>query len=91
MKRYLLRGLLAALLTIPVCVLLSRIDPLARWVGSESVWHALRPVFDLFGSYGVEGDANVVVTLLLATSFLIAWLIVWVAAKFLIRVRGRKV
>lgn len=90
MKRYLLRILLAIVLTVPVCLVLSRIDSLARWVGSEPVWHALRPVFDLFGSYGVEGDANVIVTLLLVVSFLIAGLFVWGGGRLLAYVRHRK-
>lgn len=90
MKRLLLRILLAAALTVPVCLTLSRIDSLARWVGSESVWHALRPVFDLFGSYGVEGDANIMVTLLLVISFLIAVAIVWGVDGLLAYVRHRR-
>ncbi|KGS90915.1 hypothetical protein X942_6303 [Burkholderia pseudomallei MSHR5596] len=90
MKRYLLRILLAIVLTVPVCLALSRIDSLARWVGSEPVWRALRPVFDLFGSYGVEGDANVIVTLLLVVSFLIAGLFVWGGGRLIAYVRHRK-
>ena len=75
--KHVLRILVACLLTVPVCLALSKCAPIAEWVGRASTWKALRPLFDIAGAYGVEGDENVVVTLLLAASFLIAWGLVW--------------
>src|SRR6185437_5976741 len=39
--KLILRFVIALVLTGPVFIGLSRIDPLARWVGSEAAWSAL--------------------------------------------------
>ncbi|ALL62882.1 hypothetical protein K788_0005938 [Paraburkholderia caribensis MBA4] len=38
---------------------MSKIGPFAQWVYSDSAWNALRPLFDLVGSIGVEEDEDV--------------------------------
>lgn len=74
--KHIIRLVVAIVLTMPVCFALSRIDPLARWVGSDSTWEKLRPLFRLAGTRGMEGEEDVVITLILVASFFIAWGIV---------------
>ncbi|MFL9979726.1 hypothetical protein [Paraburkholderia graminis] len=81
---------LAALLTPFVFIGLSRMDPLARWVGSDAVWTALTPLFRLFGVVGTEGEENVVLAALLAASFLIAAIVVWIGSILLRHRRARR-
>ncbi|MDP9650670.1 hypothetical protein [Paraburkholderia caledonica] len=83
----LLRVGLAVLLTPLVFIGLSRIDPLARWVGSDAVWTALTPLFRIFGAVGMEGEESVVLCVLLAVSFITAALLVCVASVFIQRQR----
>lgn len=85
--KVLLRIGLAVLLTPLVFFGLSRIDPLARWVGSDAVWAALTPVFHLFGVFGSEGEENILLGALLVMSFVVATIIVWLASM-LVRHRG---
>lgn len=69
---------------MPVCFALSRIDPLARWVYSDSTWERLRPLFKLAGTYGAwEYGEDVVITLILVASFFIAWVIAYGASMVL--------
>ncbi|MBB5406832.1 MULTISPECIES: hypothetical protein [unclassified Paraburkholderia] len=84
-----LRIFTAFVLTVPVCIALSTIDPLARWVGSESTLEMLRPLFKLVGAVGVEGEEDVVVTLLLAVSFLLCWGLSWGGSVLFVRKRCR--
>lgn len=84
------RFVIALLLTGPVFFGLSRIDPLARWVGSDAVWSALAPLFHLFGAAGTEGEENVLLTVLLVLSFIIAALIVWGAGAILARTKAHR-
>ncbi|REG49500.1 hypothetical protein B0G80_5870 [Paraburkholderia sp. BL6669N2] len=86
----LLRSGLAVLLTPLVFIGLSRIDPLARWVGSDAVWIALTPLFRIFGAVGTEGEESIVLSVLLTVSFIIAALLVWIAAVFIQRQRQRQ-
>jgi len=86
----LLRVGLAVLLTPLVFIGLSRIDPLARWVGSDAVWTALTPLFRLFGAVGMEGEESVVLSVLLAVSFITAALLVCIASAFIRRQRERQ-
>lgn len=81
----LLRAGLAALLTPLVFVGLSRIDPLARWVGSEGTWTVLTPLFRLVGVVGTEGEENVLLAVLLAVSFAVAAIIVWIGSALVRR------
>ncbi|MEZ2310445.1 hypothetical protein AB6809_27760 [Paraburkholderia sp. RCC_158] len=83
----LLRVGLAVLLTPLVFIGLSRIDPLARWVGSDAVWTALTPLFRLFGAAGMEGEESVVLCVLLAVSFITAALLVCIASVLIQRQR----
>lgn len=87
--KHFLRVLVALLMTVPVCVALSNIGPLAQWVYSDSTWNALRPLSDLVGSIGVEGDEDVVVTLLLIASFLISWGLAWISSLLFFRIWRR--
>ncbi|CAH2808751.1 MAG: hypothetical protein PPHEINF_6198 [uncultured Paraburkholderia sp.] len=80
---------LAVLLTPLVFIGLSRIDPLARWVGSDAVWTALTPLFRIFGAVGTEGEEGVVLSVLFAVSFITAALLVWIASVFIQRQRQR--
>ncbi|MGY6163780.1 hypothetical protein [Paraburkholderia strydomiana] len=83
----LLRVGLAVLLTPLVFIGLSRIDPLARWVGSDAVWTALTPLFRLFGAVGMEGEESAVLCVLLAVSFITAALLVCIASMLIQRQR----
>ncbi|MFP3552059.1 hypothetical protein SB861_15235 [Paraburkholderia sp. SIMBA_049] len=87
--KHFLRVLAALLMTVPVCMALSKIGPLAQWVYNDSTWNALRPLFDLVGSIGVEGDEDVVVALLLIASFLISWAIAWIGSLLFSRIWRR--
>ncbi|MBB5398885.1 hypothetical protein HDG41_000921 [Paraburkholderia sp. JPY162] len=84
-----LRIFVALVLTVPVCLALSSIAPLARWVGSESTSERLRPLFKLVGAVGMEGEQDVVVTLLLVVSFLFCWGLSWGGSVLLVRTRSR--
>ncbi|TGP40292.1 hypothetical protein EN871_29145 [bacterium M00.F.Ca.ET.228.01.1.1] len=86
----LLRVGLAVLLTPLVFIGLSRIDPLARWVGSDAVWTALTPLFRMFGAVGTEGEESVVLCVLLAVSFITSALLVWIASVLIQRQRQRQ-
>ncbi|ABN85289.1 hypothetical protein [Burkholderia pseudomallei] len=75
------RLVITAVLTPFVFFGLSRIDPLARWVGSDEVWNLLGPLFRLFGVTGIEGEENVLLAVLLVASLLIAALVVLLASR----------
>jgi hypothetical protein len=81
--KLILRFVIALALTGPVFIGLSRIDPIARWVGSEAVWSALAPLFRLFGTVGIEGEENVLLGVLLVVSFIVAAVLVWAAGAVL--------
>lgn len=66
--RTLLRLAIAAVLTPFVFFGLSRIDPLAHWVGSDEAWNLLGPLFRLFEVTGIEGEENVLLAVLLVAS-----------------------
>jgi hypothetical protein len=85
--RHLLRFVTALALTGPVFFSLSRISPLARWVGSEAVWSALSPLFRLSGAVGTEDEETVLLGLLLMLSFIVSAAIVWGAGSLLARMR----
>ncbi|WP_454875359.1 hypothetical protein [Paraburkholderia xenovorans] len=85
-----LRVGLTVLLTPLVFIGLSRIDPLARWVGSDAAWTALTPLFHLFGVVGTEGEENVLLAVLLAVSFVVAAIIVWIASMLIRRLRAQQ-
>ncbi len=84
------RFMLALVLTVPVFFGLSRIDPIARWVGSDAAWSALAPLFRLFGAVGTEGEENVLLGVLLAVSFIVAAVLVWIAGALLARARAHR-
>lgn len=81
--KLILRFMVTVALTGPVFFGLSRIDPLARWVGSDSAWSALGPLFRLFSTVGVEGEETVLFSMLLMLSFVIAAVLVWTAGAIL--------
>lgn len=89
MKR-IFRFMLPLVLTAPVFFGLSRIDPIARWVGSDAAWSALAPLFRLFGAGGTEGEENVLLGVLLAVSFIVAAMLVWIAGALLARTRAHR-
>ena len=88
--KLILRFVIALVLTGPVFIGLSRIDPLARWVGSEAAWSALAPLFRLFGAVGTEGEETVLLGVLLVLSFIVAAVLVWIAGALLARVRSNR-
>ena len=88
--KQLLRFVIALVLTGPVFFGLSRIDPLARWVGSEAAWSALAPLFRLFGAVGTEGEETVLLGMLLVASFIVAAVIVWGAGALMTRRRAHR-
>ena len=88
--KLILRFVIALVLTGPVFIGLSRIDPLARWVGSEAAWSALAPLFRLFGAVGTEGEETVLLGVLLVLSFIVAAVLVWIASALLARVRSNR-
>ncbi|WP_421380311.1 hypothetical protein ACOCG7_23750 [Paraburkholderia sp. DD10] len=81
---------IAALLTVPMYVGLTRIDALVAWIQTDMAWKALLPIFRLFGVIGAEGEENVIVALLLLFSFVLAFCIVCIAAHMLKRRKPRK-
>jgi len=62
---------------------ITRIDSLAHWIVSDSVWTTLTPLFRLTGAFGSEGEENVVFGLLAAISVLIAIAVVWIVSAFI--------
>lgn len=88
--KLILRFVVALVLTVPVFFGLSRIDPLARWAGSEAAWFALAPLFRLFGVAGTEGEETVLLGVLLVVSFIVAAVIVWRAGTALARARSHR-
>ncbi|ABA49261.1 unnamed protein product [Burkholderia pseudomallei 1710b] len=72
---------IAAVLTPFIFFGLSRIDPLARWVGSDEARNLLGPLFRVFGVTGIEGEENVLLAVLLVASFLVAALVVLLALR----------
>ncbi|MFM0265616.1 hypothetical protein [Paraburkholderia sediminicola] len=86
----LLRVGLAVLLTPLVFIGLSRIDPLARWVGSDAAWAALAPLFRLFGAVGTEGEENILLVVLLVLSFVVSAIIVWIASTLIRHLRAQQ-
>ncbi|MDR6412235.1 UNVERIFIED_ORG: hypothetical protein ABIC62_005689 [Burkholderia sp. 1595] len=85
-----LRVGLAVLLTPLVFIGLSRIDPLARWVGSDAAWTALMPLFRLSGVVGTEGEENVLLVVLLVLSFVVSAMIVWIVSTLIRRLRAQQ-
>lgn len=88
--KQLLRFVIALVLTGPVFFGLSRIDSLARWVGSEAAWSALAPLFRLFGAAGTEGEEPVLLGVLLVVSFVVAAAIVWGSGALMARKRAHR-
>jgi uncharacterized membrane protein (DUF485 family) len=80
-----LRLFLAALLTMPVFLVLIRIESLPAFLYSDTGYTLLHPLFVLFGAVGVEGHESVVAGILLALSFIVAAVLVWRAAALLER------
>ncbi|WP_323119969.1 hypothetical protein [Burkholderia alba] len=78
----LIRLIISIFLTIPVFFGLSRIDPLARWVGSDQTWTLLTPVFRLFGATGIEEEEDILLAILLMVSFIIAAALVCGAERY---------
>jgi hypothetical protein len=85
--RILLRVVLTALLTVPVFLVLTKIDAVPAWLFSENGYAALSPLFSLFGAVGVEGHEGVVAGVLLFASFIVAAIIVFAVAGLVRRVR----
>ena len=75
--RRLLSVLLAAVLTVPVFLVLTRIYFIPGWLYSERGYAVLHPLFRAFGAVGVEGHEDVVAGVLLFASFVIALAFVW--------------
>ncbi|WP_118181410.1 hypothetical protein [Paraburkholderia phosphatilytica] len=84
-----LRLLLAIVLTVPVFLVLTKIDAIPGWLYSDNGYAALHPLFVLFGAVGVEGHESVVAGVLLVASFIIATGIVWGASGLISRSRLR--
>ncbi|MGG1943692.1 hypothetical protein AB1286_02645 [Trinickia sp. NRRL B-1857] len=85
--KHLMRFVMALMLTGPVFLGLSRIDPLARWVGSEAAWSTLSPLFRLFDAVGIEGEETILLCVLLVLSFVVSTAIIWSVAAVLARLR----
>lgn len=81
--RLMLALLLALALTLPVFLIVTRIDAIAVWLYSDRGYAALDPLFNLFGAVGVEGHESVVAGVLLALSFVISGVIVAAGAALL--------
>ncbi|WP_176059236.1 hypothetical protein [Paraburkholderia sp. BCC1876] len=81
------RCLSAIALTVPVFLGITQINALLAWLYSESGYQALAPLFHLFGTVGVEGHESVIAGLLLALSFALSALIVWLGSALLKRRR----
>jgi hypothetical protein len=76
-------------LTVPVFLVLTKIDAIPGWLYGDSGYAVLHPLFVLFGTVGVEGHESVVAGVLLVASFIIAAGMVWSASGLIGRARLR--
>ena len=88
--KWLLRLVLALVLTLPVFLGITLIEPLLRWLYSEDGYRVLAPLFNLFGAVGVEGHEGVIAGVLLVVSFFVALCIAWIAAALLTRWKSQR-
>ncbi|WP_050455296.1 hypothetical protein [Candidatus Burkholderia verschuerenii] len=85
-----LRLSLAALLTIPVFLVLTRLYFIAGFLYSDAGFALLHPLFRLFGVFGVEGEESVVAGVMLVLSFIAAAALVWLSVGLLARVKAHR-
>lgn len=83
--RIVLALMLALALTLPVFLLITRIEAIPAWLYSDRGYAALDPLFGLFGVVGIEGHEAVVVGVLFALSFAISGALVAAGAVLLRR------
>ncbi|MPW20354.1 hypothetical protein GCT13_26570 [Paraburkholderia sp. CNPSo 3157] len=69
MKKFLIVLGLAIVMTWPVAFAISRVPGLIESCLGGAGYELLRPLFDAYGAIGVEDDMDVVITILLTTSF----------------------
>ncbi|WP_321951187.1 hypothetical protein [Paraburkholderia bannensis] len=83
--RFSIEFVVALALTLPVFLLITKINAIPAWLYSAKGYAALDPLFNLFGAVGVEGHEDVILGVLLLASFAIAIVIVAGADTFLRR------
>ena len=72
MKKLLLCGALALVLTVPVSIGIARTPWLIGWFSTGSGWDTLGPLLRAVGSIGPEEDENVFLAVLLGVSFIVS-------------------
>lgn len=82
--------LVAAVLTLPIYVILANTPIVDAWFSSGDGWTAFEPVFRTLESLGVQGEGRIVIAVMLAVSFLIALVLVLGVRYILGQTRTRK-
>ncbi|HDR9337185.1 MULTISPECIES: hypothetical protein [Burkholderia cepacia complex] len=70
----------ALALTIPVYLGLAN-SPLDGWFQSGAGWRAFEPVFNMLEALGIHGEGDILISIMLTASFLIALALVWIGAR----------
>jgi hypothetical protein len=90
MKKSLACIALAALLTLPIAIGMSRLPGLGQWITSESGYRIWGPLFRAFNSDGGEQSTDIIVGTILTISFLLALAGSAAFASIVSRCRKRK-
>lgn len=90
MRRPLIHLALAALLTVPVALGISRIPGFGAWFASGSGYRFFGPLFRAFDSDGGEQNTDIIVGTILGLSFLLSLAGTFVFARILRRFRKLK-
>lgn len=90
MRRSLRHLALAALLTVPVAIGISRIPGFDAWFASGSGYRFFGPLFRAFDSDGGEQNTDIIVGTILGLSFLLSLAGTFVFARILRRFRKLK-
>ena len=83
-RNALLRLPAAIALTIPIYLGLAN-SPLDDWFQSGAGWRALEPLFNMFDMFGVHGRGDILISTILAASFVIALALVWLGTRICAR------
>lgn len=75
------RLIAAVMLTIPTYLGLAN-SPLNEWFLSGKGWRTLEPWLHFLHSLGFRSEGNMVIGTMLALSFVLAYLAIWLAARW---------
>lgn len=90
MKRFFVSLLSALVLAFPIAIAIGRSPWFGHWMANGHGWDVFDPLLNLFGVVGVEGEGNVVVNTLLCGSFVLSFVLAWLAFGAVTRMRQRK-